>query len=156
MKHVGFSIALLLLLVQSAWAQGLCSTSDFQLCKTCAQLEMAVDLKQPTAGDYYRGAEWNGLFAAYHLNCPAIAAKLIKAGANPSSGGTMGSMIVTVANKWPHNNKKINEAWAALLLTAGARMDTPLQWRDGKSTKAVLVEETWYKPDYFDLFILFQ
>lgn len=134
----------------------ICSTSNFQACKNCGQLEAAVDYRQPSAGDYYRGAEWNGLFAAYVLNCPVIAAKLIKAGANPSSGGSSGSMILTVASKWPHNNKKINDAWAALLYTAGANMNTKLAWRDGKNTKEILSEENWYKPDYFDLFVLFQ
>ncbi len=135
---------------------GSCSALDFQACKSCGQLEAAVDYKQPSAGDYYRGAEWNGIFAAYVLNCPVIAAKLIKAGANPSSGGSSGSMILTVASKWPHDNKKINEAWAALLFTAGANMGTKLAWRDGRNTKEVLTEESWYKPDYFDLFVLFQ
>jgi len=151
------SLLLTLLSSQGAWAQGgSCSTSDFQSCKNCAQLQAAVDLKQPTAGDYFRGAEWNGLFSAYVLNCPVIAAKLLKAGASPSSGGSSGSMILTVASKWPHNNKKINDAWAALLLTAGASIESPLKFREGKSTKAVLAEEPWYKPDYFDLFVLFQ
>src|SRR3982074_428139 len=80
-----------------AWAQAkFCSSSDFQACKSCKQLEAAVDLKQPNAGDYYSGEEWNGLYAAYFLNCPIIAAKLIKVGANPSSGGDFGSMIMTV------------------------------------------------------------
>ncbi len=159
MKRIVFPSLFLSLLfgVPSAWAQGgSCSTSDFQSCKSCEQLEAAVDLKQPTAGDYYRGAEWNGLFSAYVLNCPIIAARLIRAGANPSSGGSSGSMILTVASKWPHNNKKINDVWAALLLAAGANMDSPLKWRENKSTKDVLAEESWYKPDYFDLFVLFQ
>ena len=155
MRRYGFSITLLLFLAQSALSEGSCSISDFQSCKTCAQLEAAVDLKQPTAGDYYRGAEWNGLFSAYRLNCPIIAAKLIKAGASPSSGGSSGSMILTVASKWPHDDKKINDAWAALLLSAGANMNAPLKWREGRSTKEVLAEESWYKPDYFDLYILF-
>lgn len=133
-----------------------CSPSDFQSCKSCAQLEAAIDLKNPNAGDYYRGAEWNGLYAAYVLNCQVIAAKLIKVGANPSSGGTSGSMIMTVAGKWPHNNKKINKAWASLLLASGADIDSPLNWRDRKSTREVLAEESWYKPEYNDLFSLFQ
>ena len=64
-------------------------------------------------------------------------------------------MILTVASKWPHDDKKINDAWAALLLSAGANMNAPLKWREGRSTKEVLAEESWYKPDYFDLYILF-
>ncbi len=159
MKHAILSFLLLSQFfgMPGAWAQGgSCSSSDFQSCKNCVQLESAVDLTQPTTGDYFRGAAWNGLFSAYVLNCPVIAAKLIKAGANPSSGGLSGSMILTVANKWPHENKKINDAWAALLLVAGASTDSRLKWRDNKSTKDILAEESWHKPDYFDLFVLFQ
>ena len=90
MKNAFLSTMLLSLLVgiPSAWAQErTCSSSDFQSCKNCAQLGSAVDLKHPTAGDYLRGAEWNGLYSAYVLNCPVIGAKLIKAGANPSAAG---------------------------------------------------------------------
>jgi hypothetical protein len=157
MKRVVFFTGLLIcIFVQGAWAKRYCSTSDFQACKSCRELEESVDLKQPSTGDYYRGAEWNGLFSAYVLNCPVIAAKLIRAGASPSSGGSSGSMILTVASKWPHNNKKVNDSWAALLFAAGANMEAPLKWREGRSTKAILAEESWYKPDYFDLFMLFQ
>jgi len=139
------------------WAQArICTSSDFQACKSCAQLEAAVDLKQPNAGDYYRGAEWNGLYTAYVLNCPIIAAKLIKAGANPSSGGLFGSMIMTVADKWPHNNKRVNDAWAALLFVSGVGLNTPLNEGEKKSTKEILVEESSYKPAYPDLLNLFQ
>lgn len=156
LRRLGVQL-LFLVAAQAALAQDRsCSASDFQACKSCAQLEAAIDLKNPTAGDYYRGAEWNGLFSAYVLNCPIVAARLIRAGANPASGGSSGSMILTVASKWPHNDKKINDAWAALLLTAGANMDSPLKGRANQSTKAVLAEETWYKPDYFDLFVLLQ
>ena len=155
MKRYGFSITLLLFLAQSVLAEGSCSTSNFQSCKTCAQLEAAVDLKQPTLEDYYRGAEWNGLFSAYFLNCPIIALKLIKAGASHSSGGSSGSMILTVASKWPHDDKKINDTWAALLLAAGANMDVPLKWHEGRSIREIMVEESWYKPGYFDIYILF-
>lgn len=133
-----------------------CSASDFQSCSSCLQLEPAIDLKQPNAGEYYRGAEWNGLFAAYVLNCPLVAARLLRAGANPSSGGTSGSMIFTVSSKWPHNNKKTNEAWAALLFAAGASINQRLNWREGKSTADLLAIEQSFSPDYFELFALFQ
>src|SRR5260221_604652 len=159
MKRAYHSALLLTLLfcISIACAQGAyCSKTDFQSCKSCIQLEAAIDLKNPDAGDYFRGAEWNGLFSAYFLNCPIVAAKLISAGANPSSGGSSGSMILTVASKWPHNNKKINAAWAALLLVGGANMNSPLNWQGKQSTKALLAGELSYKRDYFDLFILFQ
>lgn len=141
----------------SAYAQNrFCSASDFQSCKSCTQLDSAIDLKNPDAGDYYRGAEWNGLYTAYILNCQKVATKLLKAGANPSSGGSSGSMILTVADKWPHKNKKINEAWASLLLASGANVNMPLNWRDGQNTKQLLKEETWYNPSYPDLLSLFE
>lgn len=140
-----------------SWAETrTCSPIDFQSCKSCDQLASAVSLKEPDSGEYYRGAEWNGLYAAYVLNCPIVAAKLLEAGANPASGGTWGSLIMTVAGKWPHNSKQVNEAWAALLLSAGADMDTSLNWRDHKNTKEVLAEELSYRPDYPDLLVLFQ
>lgn len=149
------STILAIALLSSSAAQA-CSTSDFQSCKTCGQLEAAVDLKKPESGDYYRGAQWNGLFSAYVLNCPIIGAKLIKAGANPVSGGTNGSMIMTVANKWPHNNKKINDNWAAILLVGNASMDKFIKERDHMSTRKIVKEDSSYKPDYFDIYTLFE
>lgn len=133
-----------------------CSAEDFQACRSCAQLNAAVDLKSPMAGNYYRGAEWNGLFAAYVLNCPMVGALLIRAGADPAIGGTNGSMILTVAGKWPHNNRQINEAWAAMLLAAGASMVTPLPSQSGKSTSQMLLDDSWAKPDYSDLLTAFR
>lgn len=133
-----------------------CSAEDFQACRSCPQLSAAIDLKSPMVGDYYRGAEWNGLFAAYVLNCPMVGARLIRAGADPAIGGANGSMILTVASKWPHNNRQINEAWAAMLLAAGASMATPLPSQSGKSTSQMLLDEAWAKPDYVDLLTAFQ
>jgi hypothetical protein len=133
-----------------------CSVEDFQACRSCPQLEAAIDLTQPSAGDYYRGAHWNGLYAAYVLNCPMIGAKLIHAGADPAIGGTNGSMILTVSSKWPHNSRKINEAWAAMLLASGANMGTALPSQNGQNTSQLLPEATWFKPDYFDLLAAFQ
>lgn len=152
MKRLAFVVVAAFFAISSAQAD--CSSGDFQKCKTCSQLETAIDWKKPKTGDYYRGVEWNYLFTAYYLNCPVIGAKLIKAGANPSSGGSSGSMIMTVAGKWPHNNKKVNDAWAAILLAGGANMKTRLEFRDG-NTRSVLKEDSWYKPDYQDLFALF-
>ncbi len=148
-------LALLLVSLSAPAADRVCSTADFQACKTCSQLEAAVDYQNPSAGDYYRGADWNGLYAAYVANCPLIATKLIRAGADPSSGGLMGSMIMSVADKWPHDDVSINETWAALLLLAGASVDAPLDRMDG-TTKEVLARESWYVPDYPNLLVLFQ
>ena len=121
----------------------------------CSELEAAVDYEVPSAGDYYRGADWNGLYASYVANCPLIAAKLIKAGADPSSGGLMGSMIMSVSAKWPHDDESINQTWAALLLAAGASIDIPLNRMDG-TTKDLLARESWYEPDYPQFLALFR
>lgn len=133
-----------------------CSSSDFQSCKSCTELESAIDLKRPYLGDYYRGALWNGLFTAYVLNCPVIGAKLIAAGVNPASGGSWGSMVMTVSSKWPHDDKKINEAWAALLLASKVSIYSRIREMKNKNTKIILQEQSWYEPDYFDIFMLFQ
>ena len=131
-----------------------CAPSDFQACKTCDELESAVDLKRPNLGDYYRGAQWNGLFAAYKLNCPIVGVALIAAGANPASGGLFGSMIISVSGNWPHDDKKVNEAWAAMLLLAGVVTDTRISERQNNSTKDLLLESgiTLEYPDIYELF----
>lgn len=131
-----------------------CAASDFQACKTCDQLESAVDLEQPNLGDYYRGAQWNGLFAAYRPNCPIIGVALIAAGTNPASGGLFGSMIISVSGNWPHDDKKVNEAWAAMLLLTGAVTDTRIGERQNKTTSDLLSESgiTLENPDIYELF----
>ena len=132
-----------------------CSVSDFQSCKSCAALAAAVDYKKPNSGDFYRGAEWNGLFASYVLNCPIVGAKLIRAGANPSLGGQSGSMILSVSSAWPHKDKKANEAWAALIFAAGANLKQPLKY-EGRKTSAEIAREQSFKPTYPELFMLFE
>lgn len=63
---------------------------------------------------------------------------------------------MTVAGKWPHKSKKTNEVWAAILLVSKASLDKPIKERDGKSTREIIVEEGSYKPEYFDLYTLFE
>ena len=150
------SVFLISVIVFSPLSNAACSKSDFQSCKTCAQLEAAIDYDNPNAGDYYRGALWNGLYSAYLRNCPIIGAKLIKAGANPASGGSFGSMIVTVSQKWPHDDKKINESWASILLASEATLDTKIREVGRKDTRDIVTEFQVAKPDYFDLYILFE
>ncbi len=102
------------------------------------------------------------MYAAFVHNCQALGTKLIHAGADPLNGGSFGSMILTVASKWPHNNKKINEEWAALLFTAGARLtqtlkNDPLNYDETPSTATILERESsWYKPDYPQIIELFR
>lgn len=96
-----------------------CDKNNFDKCKTCDQLQKAIDIKDPDFGDYYRGALWNGLYAAYVRNCPVVAEKLLSSGATPSLGGYLGSMGGVITQKWPHNDESINLAWADLLIKHG-------------------------------------
>lgn len=107
-----------------------CSTDDLQSCKTCPEIAAAVQGKDPNAGDYYRGAFWNPLFAAYVHNCQPLARTLLAAGANPSFGGQQSSMALTIANRWPHDNEAVNKQWAAMLAKSGASVDVKLPYTD--------------------------
>ncbi|AVK37893.1 hypothetical protein [Morganella morganii] len=107
---------LVFLFFVSGSALAKCDKNNFDQCKTCDQLSKAVDLSEPDRGDYYRGALWNGLYASYVRNCPAVAEKLLEHGATPSLGGANAALPVVVSGKWPHDNKKINEDWLALLI----------------------------------------
>lgn len=107
-----------------------CSTDALQSCKTCPEIAAAVRGKDPNAGDYYRGALWNPLFAAYVHNCQPLGRTLLEAGANPSFGGEQSSMILTVSNRWPHNNETVNKQWAAMLAKSGASVDARLPYTE--------------------------
>ena len=111
-----------------------CSISNFQQCYSCEALSCAVDLEKPNAGDYYRGAHWNGLYKAYVLNCPDIGQILLDYGASPVTGGYEGLLIYAVTRKWPHDDETINSKWVDLLLKNGAAMDTPLEGLEGPLT----------------------
>ncbi len=132
-----------------------CSAQDFQGCKTCDELENAIDYRQPDAGDYYRGAQWNGLFASYVNNCPLIAGRLIHEGANPASGGPQGSMILAVASKWPHDDEEINTVFAAILLASGIDEKTKVDAPQNYSTKKTLKKNSWIEVDYDSILNLF-
>lgn len=107
-----------------------CSADELQSCKTCPEIAAAVQGKDPNAGDYYRGALWNPLFAAYVRNCQSLGRALLAAGANPSFGGQQSSMILTVSNRWPHNNETVNRQWAAMLAKSGANVDASLPFTE--------------------------
>ncbi|QPT15236.1 hypothetical protein I6G37_09970 [Serratia rubidaea] len=112
-------ISLASLLFSFGAIAGQCSKDNFDQCKTCDQLSKAIDIKNPNHGDYYRGALWNGLYASYVRNCPAVAKKLLSNGAKPTLGGPMGSMGAAIAQKWPHNSESINMLWADMLIKGG-------------------------------------
>jgi len=101
-----------------------CNKDNFDKCKTCDQLQKAIDIKHPDHGDYYRAALWNGLYAAYVRNCQAVGEKLLNNGATPSLGGYLGSMGGVITGKWPHNNESINLEWANMLIKHGFDVNT--------------------------------
>ena len=130
-----------------------CSVTDFQSCKTCDELNDAIDIEQPNYGDYYRGAHWNGLFTAYRHDCRVIGAKLLDYGAFPASGGSGGSMIYTIANKWPHRNIEVNLVWAKMLKQYDAAKSDKLLSQPTKDTFYVLNE--WPPVDYQHILDMF-
>jgi hypothetical protein len=103
-----------------------CSLSDLQSCSSCPAVSKVLDLKNPDSGEFYRGAFWNGLFAAYRLNCLELAQDLLKHGANPNLGGVSGSFLATIVQAWPHNSEAINAKWAKLV--CGFRVDA--NWKN--------------------------
>lgn len=130
-----------------------CSITDFQACKSCEELNEAIDVERPNYGDYYRGAHWNALFSAYRHDCRAIGIKLLNLGASPVSGGSGGSMIYTIANKWPHRNIEINFAWAKLLKQHNASKGDKLLSQPTTDTFDVLDE--WPPADYQQIIDIF-
>ncbi|MBI1860145.1 MAG: hypothetical protein HYR96_04410 [Deltaproteobacteria bacterium] len=130
-----------------------CYSGNFQACKSCKTLAAATSKAEPNEGEYFHAAQWNGLYAAYVHNCLAVAEDLLKRGADPSSGGALGSMILTVVDKWPHNNKRVNEKWAALLKKYRANPQKKVGPED--STPMGLMAMLHSKPDYPDLWARF-
>ena len=85
----------------------LCGAEAAQLCDfrganccSCQDLAKAVERKDPNEGGYLSGAQWNGLYSAYALNCPSIFEGLLKRGADPNTGGIEGSMIYTISSQF--------------------------------------------------------
>lgn len=95
-------------------AEASCAIGDLQSCSSCPQLGKVIDLARPDSGEYYRGAYWNGLFAAYRLNCLDIGKRLLERKANPNLGGASGSFLATLVQPWPHNKESINREWVNL------------------------------------------
>lgn len=126
-----------------------CTPDYLQGCQSCEQIARIMSKNEPNSGDYYRGAQWNGLYAAYVHNCFEIAESLLKRGANPNWGGWQGSMILSIVDKWPHDNPRINEKWAELFLKykANAREKVP----DQDKTPEAMVKDGDFEPDYPEL-----
>lgn len=100
--------------VSASASNSVCTIGDLQSCSSCPQLNKVIDLSRPDDGEYFRGAYWNGLFAAYRLNCIEIGKKLLDHNANPNLGGALGSFLVTLSQTWPHNNIVVNQKWVDL------------------------------------------
>lgn len=97
-----------------------------QECKSCDQLYNSLAGKKPDFGDYYHGAMWNGLYTSYRLDCPAVAIELLRHGANPNVGGSMGSMAYTLT--WPRHegeNATINKEFGVILAVYGLNRTSP-------------------------------
>ena len=129
-----------------------CRSSDLQSCKSCPALEKTLDLSKPDAGEYYRGAFWNGLFAAYRLNCIIVGENLLKRGANPNLGGASGSFLATLVQKWPHNDIKINRKWTDLILKYPIDANWKSPWADESANEIVSNQEVMV--DYPELWRL--
>jgi hypothetical protein len=127
-----------------------CYSGDLQPCKTCEQVKNAMEGQSPDNGEYIHGAQWNGLFAAYFHDCFELGEGLLKKGANPDWGGTYGSMVISLSNKWPHTKKVINEKWIALLMKykISAKHKVPLE----DKLPADLLKEYSDEVDYPDLY----
>lgn len=126
-----------------------CELWDLQRCTSCDELTKTVVLKQPDQGEYYRGAYWNGLYAAYILNCQTVGKKLLDNHANPNLGGSFGSLLVSLANAWPHKNHSINKQWADILIKYSVDVD----WKNpftGMSARSI-VEQEMISVDYPDI-----
>ena len=149
MKNIPAIVLLLLLISRAAVALEKCSSDNFQKCKSCKDLAAAVTRVGPNEGEYFHAAEWNGLYAAYVHNCLEVAEALLKRGADPNSGGALGSMILTVVDKWPHNNRQVNEKWVALLLKY--RADPQKKVGPEDASPISLLARFDSKPDYPDL-----
>jgi hypothetical protein len=92
-----------------------CALDDMQSCHSCPEVAKAIDLHNPDGGEYYKGAFWNGLYAAYRFDCLDIGRQLLDHKANPNLGGTSGSFLVTLVQAWPHDKLSINEKWVDLV-----------------------------------------
>jgi hypothetical protein len=118
-----------------------CDIHDLQRCKSCTALSNTIDLKNPDAGEYYRGAYWNGLYTAFVLNCQDVGKQLLENHANPNLGGSSGSFPASLVSAWPHNAMKINKQWADMLLTYPVDLSWKNPYSDESATEIIKNEE---------------
>ena len=126
-----------------------CRLSDLQSCASCPALGKVLNFSKPDAGEYYRGAFWNGLFAAYRLNCLSLGEDLLKHGANPNLGGASGSFLATLVQAWPHHDVKINRKWVDLILKYPVDAKWRNPWTDESAEEIISNQEV--AVDYPDL-----
>ncbi|MGE4233499.1 MAG: hypothetical protein AB7F43_09240 [Bacteriovoracia bacterium] len=126
--------------------RGHCSAEYFQGCKSCKQIRQIVEKGAPNDGEYYRGAQWNGLYTAYVHNCLDLAKLILDRGGNPNWGGSQGSMLLSVADRWPHNNVALNKKWADLLIQYGASAKKKIP--EMNKTSVQLAKDWGFNPDY--------
>ena len=138
---------------QAVVPQSECTAGYLQGCKSCRQLARVTAQNEPDSGDYYRGAQWNGLYAAYVHSCLDVAEELLKRGANPNWGGWQGSMVLSIVDRWPHNDRSINRKWAALFLRFGAHARKKVPDQD--KTPEAMVKDGDFEPDYPELWKMF-
>lgn len=156
MKNFSAALGLALFLILSAKvtrSSDGCTSSYYQGCKSCTELRRVTSTAGPNDGDYYRAAQWNGLYAAYVLDCLDVAKDLLRRGANPNWGGSQGYMVISISNKWPHNSEEVNRVWAALLLEYGANAQKKVPDQD--ETPEQIASQKVFTPDYPELFQMF-
>lgn len=126
-----------------------CDLADLQRCTSCGELQSTIDPKNTDSGDYYRGAYWNGLYAAYRLNCQTVAKTLLDNKANPNLGGSAGSLLYSISRSWPHKDEKINKQWAGLLNNYSVDVD----WKNPYTDKSAreIIEQDEMPIDYPDI-----
>jgi hypothetical protein len=55
-----------------------CRMDDLQSCKSCSSLKASISSEGLSDGEYYRGALWNPLYAAFVNNCISIGKQLLE------------------------------------------------------------------------------
>jgi ankyrin repeat protein len=125
-----------------------CRMDDLQSCKSCSSLKASISSEGLSDGEYYRGALWNPLYAAFVNNCISIGKQLLDAGVNPNAGGEFGLFLLSLTQAWPHNDKKTNATWRSLVISHGANLDwiSPISHKSARQ----IIAEKGLLPNYPD------
>lgn len=105
--------------VSGLWFTPVLACEEFARCRSCPELAEKIE-RDGQEGEYRHGVQQNGLYYSFVLNCQELGEKLLQQGINPSRGGVLDSMALTVSLAEPHQQPAINQAWADLLLRYGA------------------------------------